>query len=286
MPLPHFLIIGAMKAGTTTLYRDLLTHPRVFFPQDKEPGNLLDDAVLDGAGRAAYEAMFAGASADQLCAEASTAYTKRPTHEGVAQRARELLGPDLRLIYIMREPVERLISQHRHELTAGEIAETDIDAAIERHPRLIDYSRYAMQLEPWLERFGTDRVLTLEMEAYAADRAGGCAVVQRFLGLDPRPDLVRTDAVYNRGDGKPVLRGPWQVVQQSPVYQRLLRPMIGVEMRQRLRETLLPKARAGLARPSDASLHAIRDRLRPDLERLAELLGERTPSWAGTPDAP
>ena len=270
-----------MKAGTTTLYRDLLTHPRIFFSQDKEPGNLLDDAVLTPEGRAAYRALFAAASPDQLCAEASTAYTKRPTHEGVARRARALLGEDLRLIYIMREPVARLVSQHRHELTAGEITETDIDAAIERHPHLIDYSRYAMQLEPWLEVFGRERILTLEMEAHAADRAGGTAAVQRFLGLDPMPDLVRADAVYNKGDAKPVLRGPWQVVQQSMPYQKLIRPLIGVETRQKLREALLPRATTQLAAPSESSLARVRERLEPDLARLRAMLGGDAPSWAG-----
>ena len=54
MQLPDFLIIGSMKAGTTTLYRDPLTNPQIFFPRDKEPGNLpavtgaKDKAILGG----------------------------------------------------------------------------------------------------------------------------------------------------------------------------------------------------------------------------------------------
>ena len=98
MTLPHFLIIGGMKCGSTTLYRDLLTHPRVFFPIDKEPCNLCDDRVLTDAGRAEYEALFKRARPDQLCAEASTDYTKLPDRPGVAARALRVLGPELKLI--------------------------------------------------------------------------------------------------------------------------------------------------------------------------------------------
>lgn len=268
-----------MKAGTTTLYRDLLTHPRVYFPQDKEPGNLLSDDVLEGAGRAAYEALFADAAADQLCAEASTAYMKRPTHEGVAERAAELLGPELRAIAILREPVDRLISQHRHELTAGEIDEEDLGRAVERYPHLLDYSRYAMQLEPWIGALGRDHVLVLKMEDHAADRAASTARAQVFLGLDPKPELVRTEAVYNRGDDKPMMTGPWRAIQQSAIYQKTVRPLIGVEMRQKLREALLPKARADRAAADGELVTSLRERLKPDAARLAELLGDDAPRW-------
>ncbi len=54
MRLSDFLIIGPQKAGTTTLYRDLLANPAIFLPIDKEPGNLREDGVLTVAGRSAY----------------------------------------------------------------------------------------------------------------------------------------------------------------------------------------------------------------------------------------
>lgn len=279
MRLPDFLIIGAMKAGTTTLYRDLLTHPRVFFPIDKEPEHLTREEVLTDAGRAAYAELFKDAAPDQLCGEASTAYTKRPTFEGVAQRAAQLLGDELRVIYLMREPVARTRSHHRHAVTFGEIGTEDLGEAIEQDPRLLDYSRYAMQLEPWLDTLGPDRVLPLEMEAYTAERAATVARVQSFLGLDPRPELVEADRVYNRAEGKPVVRGGWRAVQHSGVYQKLVRPLLGVETRDRLRRALLPKARGGPTEIDSGVERAIRDALADDRRRLASMLGERAPAW-------
>jgi hypothetical protein len=183
------------------------------------------------------------------------------------------------VIYLMREPVSRTRSQHRHELTTGEIDTTDLAEAIDRHPHLIEYSRYAMQLEPWLAALGPDRVLPLEMEAYTADRAATVARVQSFLGLEPRPELVEADKVYNKGDGKPVVKGGWRAVQHSAAYQKLVRPLLGVETRARLREALLPKARGGLADLDAATEAALRSALDDDQRRLAAMLGDRAPSW-------
>ncbi|MEL6499342.1 MAG: sulfotransferase domain-containing protein [Planctomycetota bacterium] len=279
MRLPDFLIIGAMKAGTTTLYRDLLTHPRVFFPLDKEPNNLTSERVLEDAGRSDYAALFKDARADQLCGEASTAYTKRPTFEGVPERAASLLGEGLRVVYLMREPVARVRSHHRHMRHFGECTTDDLAHAIERHPELIDYSRYAMQLEPWIDALGADRVLPLEMEAYTADRAATVARVQAFLGLDPRPDLVEADKVYNQADGKPVIAGRWRAFQQSGPYRKLIRPLLGVETRARLRAALLPKASGGDGGVGEELERAILDAVADDQRRLAALLGDRAPSW-------
>jgi hypothetical protein len=95
--LPDFLIIGAMKAGTTSLYRDLLTNPAVFFPADKEPGNLTDDRVLAEAGRREYELLFRGAVEGQICGEASTTYTKEPDLSGAATRTPVITGAKRRV---------------------------------------------------------------------------------------------------------------------------------------------------------------------------------------------
>ena len=78
--LPDFLIIGGMKCGSTTLFRDLDTSPAVSFPAHKEPHNLLDDAVLSGEGKAKYAGLYKHARPDQRLGDASTGYTKLPTN--------------------------------------------------------------------------------------------------------------------------------------------------------------------------------------------------------------
>ncbi len=273
MTLPDFLIIGAMKSGTTSLYRDLLTHPRVFFPLDKEPENLCSDDVLTDAGRARYEKMFERAGPDQLCAEASTAYTKRPTFEGVAERARKLM-PEARLIYLIRDPVARLLSHHHHMRVEGSMPES-LEQAIEEHPELLDYSRYAMQLDPWANAFGADAIRVVRFEDYIADREASAAALQQFLGLDPRPDLVDAQTVHNKGEGKPVTTGPWKAVISSAPYRRLVRPLLPIGLKDRLRAALLPKAPAKAPPPPPELIQRLRRDLEPDMARLRELWGDR-----------
>jgi len=278
MRFPDFLIIGGMKCGSTTLYRDLGTHPRVFFPIDKEPGNLADDRVRTDEGRAEYAAMFAGAKADQLCAEASTLYTKRPLADGTAERAGALCGPELRVIYVVREPIARVSSHHHHESTEG-LLPADLETAVREHPSLIDYTRYAHQVTPWLDVFGPDRVRVVRFEDYTAARAETTADVQRFLGLDPRPDLVRADQVFNKSEGKPVMTGKWQAVRTNPVYDKVIRPLLSQSLKDKLRGALLPKARAERQPPSPETAERILDAVAEDHETLRTTMGLESPVW-------
>lgn len=280
MRFPDFLIIGAMKSGTTTLYRDLLTNPRIFMPLEKEPHSLCDDAVLADPGRGAYASLFEGAGADQLAGEASTGYTKLPDHPGVVARARALLPPHARFIYLVREPVSRTISHHRHVATSGRVRDP-IDIAITSHPALINYSLYAMQVEPWLDAFGPDRVRVMIFERFVRDRLAAAEECARFLGIPARPELVEADRVFNPGDSKPVLSrsGPMRWVQQSWPYRRILRPMLSLEARERLRRALLPRATPRLAPPSERTIDLILERVIPDAQRLARLIGTGSPPW-------
>ena len=92
MTLPKFLIIGAMKAGTTTLYEDLLQIPALWLPPQKEPEDLIHPEVETAQGLRVYEQKFARCPSGAIAGDASTAYAKRPTYEGVAARAVE--APD------------------------------------------------------------------------------------------------------------------------------------------------------------------------------------------------
>lgn len=273
MRLPDFLIIGAMKAGTTTLFRDLMAGGQVFFPIDKEPERLCDDRVLTPEGRASYAALFAKASPGQLCAEASTAYTKLPVHEGVVERARRVLPDHAKFLYIVRDPVSRALSQHKHELAVGRL-ETVPDAgeAVRRYGRYLDYSRYAMQLGPWLSAFGPERVRVVLFEAYVKSRAETVAAVSRFLGIEPRPDLIRADEVFNRADSRVDPRGIMRWFRGSALYQRVIRPSLSTEMRHKLRQSLLPRVPDRSIPADDETMAWMLEQLLPDMRRFSEIV--------------
>jgi hypothetical protein len=278
MRFPDFLIIGAMKSGTTSLFFDLLANPAVFFPEDKEPNNLAADEVLSRPGRAAYAHLYRGAGVGQVCGDASTCYAKLPDFPGVAARALQVLGPRAKVIYLVREPVARTLSQHQQELAAGHV-DADVDRAIRDCPRLIQYSRYAMQISPWLDAFGDDNVRIVRFERYVADRHGVVAELSTFLGVPPASERIEVNRVYNPGERMWARSGLLWRLSRSRPYRALVRPWMTRETRARLRDMLLRKAPRRRAAPSLATIDYILDGVRDDVAELQRLARWREPPW-------
>ena len=108
MKLPDFIIIGAAKAGTTSLYALLDRHPDIFMPAHKEPEFFArDDHYAKGID--SYATLFEGATPHQQVGEASTLYSLAPFFGHTAGRIKAHL-PQVKLIYVMREPVARAYS--------------------------------------------------------------------------------------------------------------------------------------------------------------------------------
>lgn len=176
MYLPSFLIVGAMKAGTTTLFRDLEQSEHLHGSYPKEPRCLIHDDVLTEAGKRRYSSFFSGARNGQLCFEASVVYT-RPGYADVAQQAKAVLGPDLKIIYLVRNPLDRAKSHHRHLLRGGATQETDLWRLVQQRPALVDIGRYALRIRPWLDAFGSGNVRLYQFDQLVHNRRAVCGAV-------------------------------------------------------------------------------------------------------------
>jgi hypothetical protein len=275
---PDFLIIGAMKAGTTTLFFDLLENSKVYLPDNKEPHCLVRDDILTEAGRAEYAAHFRGARADQICGEGSTGYSKVPQYVGVPQRALELCGPDLRLLYILRDPIDRIISHHYHEFTYG-AAGPSIDDAVRTEERFIAFSKYAMQAQPWIDVFGRDRLMLIRFDRYMKARQAGAQEVASFLGVGDTQGPVQEDKAFNKGDRRPVHRGVLSTVYHSQVYRRAVKPLVPRAFRQWAFQRFFPRGPERPAPPSAATLHWMIDQLSPDLDALRAIAPDPDFAW-------
>lgn len=279
MHLPKLLIIGAMKAGTTGLYVDLSTHPQVFLGHDKEPHALCGDEVLTPAGIERYAAIYEKARPDQLCCDASTGYSKRPDFEGVVQRAMRVLPAGFKVIYMVRHPIERIISQHHHEHFEGKVGPS-IDDEVRRHARYVQYSRYSYQLQPWLDAVGRDRIRVVCFEDYVNRRQDAAREVCGFLGLTPEGCAVDQEKVYNKSQGKPVKNRFWNAIQHNAAYRKLLRPLAPPQVRLAIRRVLLSKAPDRLSPPRPDTVAYLREALCEDASRLCELLERDAPFWS------
>jgi len=179
MTRPDFLIIGAMKSGTSTLAAQLSEQTGIFVTTPKEPNFFSDDDV-HARGEGWYSGLFDAAVPGDLRGEASTHYTKLPTYPETVARAQAVLQ-EPRLVYMIRNPIERAVSHFIHEWSQGVMTD-NMTAEFARHPEFVDYGRYAMQIRPWIEAFGADAVHLTSLEAMQADPQGVLAEVAAFIG--------------------------------------------------------------------------------------------------------
>ncbi len=265
---PDFIVIGAMKSATTTLHEQLARQPGLLMSRPKEPNFFSDDRVY-ARGWSWYSSLFRPGQGGALRGESSTHYTKLPDYpRTVARMVRAL--PVVKLIYVMRHPIDRLISHYVHEQTTGRI-KVDIHEAVERHHELIEYGRYAMQLQPFLDAYGFENVLPVFFPRLVHHPQRELERIGRFLNHDG--PLVWDTTLKPQNSGKERLR-------PSPIRQALVQAPVLCALRQRMlprnwSESLKDYWRAGIAPPAlqPQLIARLRDVFDADLAQLGSWLG-------------
>lgn len=270
---PNFLVIGAMKSGTTTLYEDLRLHPGVYIP-DKETSILLASERTSETQHT-FRDMYRRRPSGAILGEVSATYAMLPTFPGVPKRAHATLGPETKIVYLVREPLDRIISHHFHDLADGRIG-SEIDVAVREDARFVSYSSYGLQLAPWIDAFGSDAVRVVRFEEYMSDRASGLRDILTFLGVPLGVKLDPTE-VFNASDGKSVAPGRWGRVAGSVPYRRWLRPLIPTTLRKRAVRAVLPTAPARPAPPQNHTVDWLLEQLSDDILALGRLTA--SPPW-------
>ncbi len=226
-----FILIGAQKSGTTSLAAQLAAHPDVCFSKIKEPGyfNQTKDWQAD---LPRYHKLYEP-EPGQLCGEASTMYTFLPEWPDTHVRLYEY-NPKLKLIYIMRHPVNRVISHYTHNLVRS--LESDLpQKAVFSDPRYINRSRYAVQIRPYLELFGMQNVLLLTFEEYISDQVGTLGRIADFLGIDLNGFTGTDSAPKHKSVGESYLKSPLVEKAVSTDAFQLIRRYVPASVRQPIR---------------------------------------------------
>jgi hypothetical protein len=180
MALPDFLIIGAMKCGTSTLQTQLAHQCGVFMSTPKEPNYFSNDEVY-ALGQDWYEGLFAGAADGDLKGEASTHYTKLPTYPKTLDRMQAVL-PSPRLVYMIRNPMARAVSHYIHEWTEGRLG-SDVVQAFCQTPEIEAYGCYGLQIAPYAAAYGTERIFLTSLDQLKKDPKGEFGRIAAFLEL-------------------------------------------------------------------------------------------------------
>ena len=181
MSFVDFMILGAMKSETTTLSQILSNHPDVCFCQIKEP-HYFSKTPDWKKNIEDYKALY-NPSSNQICGEASTTYTFYPRFNKDIWQSLYSFNPKLKFIYIMREPVDRIVSQYMHDYLRGRTKES-LEEVVLNQSLYIHITRYFIQIKPFIELFGREKVLLLTFEEFIANKTITLNKIANFLGID------------------------------------------------------------------------------------------------------
>jgi hypothetical protein len=230
-----------------------------------------------------YRSLFAPGVHARARGEASTDYAKAPLWPETPRRIADLL-PDVRLLYVMRDPIDRIRSHYGFLVQRGAASRSHsgedrpINRAVLEDPRYVDSSRYAFQLERYLEHFDRSSLFLLWADDLRDRRAETVGRALEFIGVDPDVGQIRKvlGKEFHRSDD---IRQPWRwqataarLARLSPL--RFLKP----ETKRRLY-----RSTARVVEPPDTTLEQaveaeLWDRLVDDSIRLEAIAGE-APPW-------
>jgi hypothetical protein len=187
--LPSFIIIGAAKAGTTSLHHYLAQHPALWMCPYKEPHFFSCDAIYE-RGLDWYKGLFADAKQGELVGEASTSYSRWPQTRQTPRLIHEHV-PGAKLIYLVREPVARTQAdclqalKYARYVLGDHSLDKSIDALIEQQPVLVQTSEYIEQIEAYLRYFDRSQLLVLFQDELQQDPRAILRRIFEFLEVDP-----------------------------------------------------------------------------------------------------
>lgn len=187
LPLPNFIIVGAMKAGTSSLAASLRKHPDIFMPAEEV--HFFDVPGRYAKGLKKYRTSFAGWDGEKAIGE------KTPTYSYQLESPERIASylPQVKIIWIFRHPVARMVSHYWFFVSTGK-ERLSLEKAIAREEagktgdytmRYRDRSIYVKQVARYRQFFALDQMLFLLFEEYIQDPAGTLAQVCRFLDVDP-----------------------------------------------------------------------------------------------------
>ena len=309
--IPNFFIVGAPKAGTTSLYHYLGQHPQVYMSPIKEPNFFTDEVrpencepwlrrrmtrenrvlrkFLSGPMREKrfggiiatwedYVRLFANATNELAVGEASVCYLWSPTAaDRIANRI-----PDAKILVMLRDPVERAFSQYLQVFGSGEVG-WSLREHIRRnqHHRskqfchyypFLEFGLYSTQLERYLKRFGPNVWVGFHEDFRARPREMLGSICQ-FLGVNTEfaPDMVRNHMEAQVPDWA---AARW--LKRVGVW-RVAASVMPPNLRPRIRRALIRKAEASPMDPADRRV--LIDFYREDVELLSRILGRKLDGW-------
>jgi hypothetical protein len=275
--LPNLLMIGAAKAGTTSLHSYLAQHPEVSMSQPKELRYFWRDDWHERrdwyAGHFRPGAIVRG--------ESTPGYSMWPVHNHVPERAAQLV-PQAKIIYVVRDPVERIVSHYCQRLADG--FRTPLQAYIESidlpENALVCPSRYHTQISRWLMWFDVSQVMVVDYEDLKVRRAAAVEQILGFLGLEMSEQLD-LDTELNPSAEKYAPTAGGRIAAQVGLWH------LSARLPEPIKAPVRPALRTLMFRRLDPSVtldatsrRRLENHLRPEADAFRERVDRSFPSWS------
>jgi hypothetical protein len=283
---PNFIVAGAIKAGTTTLYQYLKQHPQIFVPETKElrffAYDTTDQWCLEN-GQA-----FPIKSFDKYLDEFSTVKDEIAIGEvspnylasAIAPQAIHSIYPDMKMIFSLRNPVDSAYSAYQMDARAGRETRP-IESALATTERRVERYRYYNYLKEWYALFENEQILVIAFDDLVREPEATMVEIYAFLGVDTQYELSTQHVATNRGGmpesklSKLFFRSTNRIrkTQLARKYKAYI-PSFAFEFYQNLRNSSLKKNPM-----PDGIRSQLRDYYRDDVAALEKLTNLKVDKW-------
>lgn len=282
MALPNFLIIGAAKAGTTSLWHYLSAHPDIFMSKVKEPDYFRTHKVNRRGvveTRESYEKLFEGSSLFKAVGEASPTYF---ADEQAVHKIKETL-PDVKLIAILRDPCVRAFSDFVFQRMRQKESEPDFLSAIkadasrpiDQRFNYVGLGLYHRNLSRYFAAFPADRIKVIFNDDLRRDAQKVVSEVFSFLDVDPSV-MVNTDAELTVS-GVPRVKALHRLLGRHNALKDTIGPLLPDWARDAARKLKNANLQRQSITPTERA--AIRMYFLEDIQQLEQLLGVDLGHW-------
>jgi hypothetical protein len=278
-PRPSYIGIGAQKCASTWIHRILAEHPEVAVPEVKEIDFF---SYRYDRGYQWYERHFCNPGSARARGEISPSYFAEPA---VPERVARYI-PEARILLSLRDPVERALSNHRHEVRAGHLSGPDysFETGLKNNPMYVEQGLYATHLRNWLRHFPSERILVLLMEDVENNAEVVSNTVYRFLGVDgtfvPEGLTTRFNRSFaTRWSPLAELKDAVYGVTRRPGLRWLWQAVAGTGLRSLYRGINNVPSSAVIPPPREETMQQLRQQFEPEVRALETMIGRSLATW-------
>jgi hypothetical protein len=297
MRLPNFLVVGAPRTGTTSMYRYLSEHPEVYLPAKKELHYFTHDYLTANSNgpkdkefrycqtldeyKVFFQRVPSGAKA---VGDISPSYLFFPQ---CIPRIKDLLGENVKIMIMLRNPIERTFSNYLHMVRLNRETLTFVEALQAEEDRLWQawrniwlykrHSLYADNVQRYLEAFGPSKVRVILNDDFSKDTLTSLQGVYRFLGITAGFVPKNINIMYARSGAenqRPASR-PHPI---KSLAKRLL-PDKALDMIRNLRQSHIPRDADKAILQDEQSIAFLRQYFKEDIDRLEKILNIDLSRW-------